>query len=78
GALLLQDGVVARLAAAPVEAVDTTAAGDAFCGALAAALARGQELAAAAAFASRVAGLAVTRPGAQASMPTLADVEALP
>jgi ribokinase len=78
GALVLEGGAATHLPAPSVDAVDTTAAGDAFCGGLAVALARGQDLVAAARFASRVAGLAVTRPGAQASMPTLADVEARP
>jgi ribokinase len=74
GALLLRDGAALHVPAEPVEAVDTTAAGDAFCGGLAAALAAGQEIGAAASFASRVAGVAVTRPGAQASMPRLAEL----
>jgi ribokinase len=53
-----------------VEAVDTTAAGDAFCGALADALARGEDLGSAAGWAGRVAAATCTKPGAQASMPT--------
>lgn len=54
----------------PVEAVDTTGAGDCFNGALAVALARGLKLAEAARYANAAAALAVTRFGAQASMPT--------
>jgi ribokinase len=59
-----------------VEAVDTTAAGDAFTGALACALGEGQELAAALAFATAAAALSVTRLGAQSSLPGRAEVEA--
>ena len=69
------DGAGAALVAAPVvEAVDTTAAGDCFNGALAVALAEGHALPDAVAFACRAAALAVTRPGAQASLPTRAEL----
>ncbi|HEY9067557.1 MAG TPA: ribokinase [Burkholderiaceae bacterium] len=57
-----------------VDAVDTTAAGDTFCGALTAALSRGEPLAAGLAFASAAAAIACTRLGAQSSIPTLAEV----
>jgi ribokinase len=60
-----------------VEAVDTTAAGDAFNGGLAAALAEGRSGAEAVRFASAVAALSVTRPGAQPSMPYRAELAAL-
>jgi ribokinase len=58
-----------------VTAVDTTGAGDAFVGALARALAGGESLAAGLAGATKVAALAVQRPGAQASYPTAAELE---
>jgi ribokinase len=58
-----------------VEAVDTTAAGDCFTGALACALAEGKKLSDAARFAAAAASLSVTRLGAQSSMPTRAEVE---
>ncbi len=58
----------------PVEAVDTTAAGDAFCGGLADALCLGADIAEAAKWASRVAAAAVTRRGAQSSLPYRSDV----
>ncbi|MBI4279490.1 MAG: ribokinase [Armatimonadetes bacterium] len=64
-----------HLPALAVTPVDTTAAGDAFCGALGAALAEGQNLLAAARFANAAAGLSVTRMGAQPSMPRRAEVE---
>jgi ribokinase len=57
--------------------VETTGAGDAFNGGLAAALARGAEPVEAARFACAVAGISVTRPGTAPSMPTFAEVEAL-
>lgn len=60
----------------PVEAQDTTAAGDTFCGVLTAALSRGDALPAALRRASAAAALACTRLGAQASIPTQAEVDA--
>jgi ribokinase len=58
------------------EAVDSTAAGDTFNGALAVALAEGMLLESALRFANAAAGLSVTRLGAQASIPTRAEVDA--
>ncbi len=58
-----------------VEAVDTTAAGDTFCGAFVAALCGGLELAEALRRASAAAALACTRLGAQASIPTHSMVD---
>jgi len=60
-----------------VPVVDTTAAGDAFNGALALAVAEGRSLAESLRFANGTAAVACTRRGAQASLPTRADVEAL-
>ena len=76
GALVVENGQAAHVPAVPVEAVDTTAAGDAFCGALADALARGAGVLDAATWAVRAAALATTRHGAQPSLPTRAEVEA--
>lgn len=59
----------------PVEATDTTAAGDTFNGALAVALAEERPLEQALAFANAAAALSVTRLGAQASIPTRAEVD---
>jgi len=60
-----------------VEAVDTTAAGDIFNGALAVALAEERPLAEALRFAQAAAAISVTRAGAQPSAPTRAEIEAL-
>jgi ribokinase len=61
----------------PVQQVDATAAGDAFCGALAAALARGLPMQTALRWASAAGALAVTKLGAAPSLPTRAEVEGL-
>jgi ribokinase len=58
-----------------VHVVDTTAAGDAFNGAFAVALAEGASPIAAGRFATAAAALAVTRPGAQPGMPSRREVE---
>ncbi|MGW0392355.1 ribokinase [Streptomyces sp. NPDC003042] len=57
-----------------VRAVDTTAAGDTFVGALAVALGEGRPMPEALTWASSAAALSVQRPGAQASMPTRAEL----
>ena len=62
-----------RIPAAPVQAVDTTGAGDAFIGALAVGLARGEPLPAAARLASQVGAFAATGHGAQPSYPSAED-----
>jgi ribokinase len=59
-----------------VTAVDTTAAGDTFNGALAAVLASGQDIERAGRLAVAAATISVTRPGAQPSMPARSEVEA--
>lgn len=58
-----------------VQAVDSTAAGDVFNGALAVALAEGRSMEEALSFANKSAAISVTRPGAQASIPTRAEVD---
>jgi ribokinase len=60
-----------------VPVVDTTAAGDAFTGALGLALARGRSMHQAAKFANAAGALACTRIGAQSAMPTAQEVELL-
>ncbi len=75
---LLDDGSgAARHWPAPkVAAIDTTAAGDTFVGALAAQLAQGASPDTAIPFALQAASISVTRAGAQSSIPTLADLRA--
>lgn len=58
-----------------VNAIDTTAAGDTFNGALAVALAEGNDVETALRFANAASALSVTKPGAQASIPSRAEVE---
>ena len=78
GALLAAEGVTRRFPAFPVDqVVDTTAAGDAFVGGLATAVAEKQPLDAAIAWGNAAGALAVARAGAQPSLPTRAAVEAL-
>ncbi|MGH3517884.1 MAG: ribokinase [Haloechinothrix sp.] len=74
GALAADADGVTHVPAPQVTAVDTTGAGDAFAGALAAALACGSSLRAAAEFAVRVAAYSVTKPGAQSSYPDADEI----
>ena len=71
----IEDGEFTSLAAPKVEAVDTTAAGDAFNGALAVAMAEGLTLRDAANWASFAAALAVTGSGAQPSLARRAAID---
>jgi ribokinase len=76
GAVLLEDGrEVARAVPPVVEAVDGTAAGDAFCAALVVGLMAGRERSQALAWACAAGALAASREGAQPSLPTAAEVE---
>jgi ribokinase len=72
--VLAGDEPAAHWPAERVTAVDTTAAGDTFIGALAARLAGGVDPPDAIRFAQRAAALSVTRAGAQPSIPTLAEL----
>lgn len=69
-----RDHAPLRIAGLPVNALDTTGAGDTFCGVLCAALARQLPLPDAARLACAAAALAVTRPGAQDAVPTAEEV----
>jgi ribokinase len=75
GCLLVNAERTQLFPACRVRPVDTTAAGDAFNGALAYALSRNEDLDSAIEFANAVAGYSVTKHGAQSSMPTMAEVE---
>jgi ribokinase len=78
GAVLLDGGSeVARARAPRIAAVDGTAAGDAFCAALVVALLQGRERADALAWACAAGALAASRPGAQPSLPSAREVDAI-
>lgn len=77
GSLLVTPDVELRVPAFPVDSVDSTAAGDAFCGALAVALARGQSESDAVRMANAAGALAVTVAGAEPSLPKREAVEEL-
>lgn len=69
------NGELIQVPAFKVKAVDTTAAGDTFCGALCVALSEGKSLPDAILFGNKAASISVTRRGAQMSMPHLSEVE---
>jgi ribokinase len=78
GALLLEDGAeVARATPPAVEAVDGTAAGDAFTACLVVSLLEGRDREEALRRACAAGAIAASRPGAQPSLPTAAEVEAI-
>jgi ribokinase len=77
GALAWREGRVTRAPGFKVDVVDTTAAGDAFNGALAVAMAEGRALEDGLRFANAAGALACTRRGAQPSLPSRADVDHL-
>jgi ribokinase len=75
GAYLYNEQIAQLIPSYPAKAVDTTAAGDTFNGALAVALSQGKELYDAIAFANLAASFTVTRLGAQSSMPYRSEIE---
>lgn len=75
GAFLVGLGEEMHIPAYEVEVVDTTAAGDAFVGGFAVALAEGENLPKAVRFANAAGALAVTKLGAQPSLPARQEVE---
>lgn len=74
GALVVTHKGTSLVSARKVKAVDTTAAGDAFVGALAVAVGSGQDILSAVEFANAAAALSVTQMGAQSSLPTADEV----
>lgn len=74
GACASAEGKVVRVEARKVEAVDTTAAGDTFCGALCTALLQGENLEGAMHYGCKAAAISVTRRGAQMSMPRKEEI----
>lgn len=77
GALVVEDGTPTLVPPYSVEALDPTGAGDAFCGALAHELSRGTSLTDSAHWANAAGAIAASRRGAQSSLPTASEVEAL-
>jgi ribokinase len=75
GALILESGDFKFVDAHRVEAVDTTAAGDTFCGTFAVGLSEGKSIEASVRLAVSAAAIAVTRMGAQSSIPYRAEVD---
>lgn len=75
GALVKYDDKFTIIPAQNVKAVDTTAAGDTFCGAFCVAIEEGMPIEEAVAFACRCSAISVTRPGAQQSAPYRHEIE---
>ncbi|MBI5853717.1 MAG: ribokinase [Nitrospirae bacterium] len=74
GALLCERAGIHRISAYPVHAVDTTGAGDAFCGALACGLAEGWTLERSMEFANAAGALTTMKPGALDALPTREEI----
>ncbi|KXZ39716.1 ribokinase [Alkalithermobacter thermoalcaliphilus JW-YL-7 = DSM 7308] len=74
GSLYMNNNTIKRFKSFKVKAIDTTAAGDSFTGALAVALSNDNNIDKAIEFASKVGALTVTKCGAQSSLPYLEDV----
>lgn len=77
GAIAVRRGATLAVGAHQAEAIDTTGAGDCFCGALVATLADGSSLAAAISRANAAASLAIQRVGAASGLPIAAEVDAV-
>lgn len=78
GSVLYEDGrLIARVPARSVTAIDTTGAGDTYCGAFAAAIAEGTSMTAASEFATAAAALSVQTLGAVPSIPLRESIDAL-
>lgn len=77
GALVLEDGVFHEVKATKVDAIDTTAAGDTFSGALSLGISQGQSVVEAVKFAAKASAITVTRMGAQSSIPYLSELSSL-
>lgn len=74
GSLVCYDGKNEFVPAIKVDAVDATAAGDTFCGAVCVALSQGKNLKEAAVLATKAASLTVQKMGAQDSIPSINDI----
>lgn len=74
GCFMFTPSISGMIPVVPVKAVDTTAAGDVFCGALAVAISEGKTTEEAVKFANKAAAISVTRMGAQASAPHRSEI----
>ena len=77
GALLAEDGSITAFEAEAVDAVDTTGAGDVFCGVFAGGLGRGLDVPRSIRVAVRAATLSVTRRGTQVAFPSRSEIDGL-
>lgn len=75
GAFVKENGSYHQISGHKVKAIDATAAGDTFCGAVAVGLAEGMDIVKSIEFANRCASITVTRRGAQSSLPYREEVE---
>lgn len=75
GTIVFHNGEYKRIPAYHVEAIDTTAAGDTFCGGLCVALAEGKTVFEAVQFGTKAASICVTRMGAQGSIPSRSEMD---
>lgn len=75
GTQIVSAGTSERIPAYPVDAIDTTGAGDCFCGVFAAEIAAGAPVADAVRKANRAASLAVQKMGAASAMPVKAEID---
>ncbi|MCX6321827.1 MAG: PfkB family carbohydrate kinase, partial [Bacteroidia bacterium] len=75
GAFILSGAISKLVPVIPVKAIDTTAAGDVFNGALAVAISEGKDIEDAVIFANKAASISVTRMGAQASAPYRKEIK---
>ena len=74
GSAVYENGKCTLVDACKVNAIDATAAGDTFCGALCVSLSEGLDLVEAARFATRASALTVQKMGAQESIPYRKDL----
>lgn len=75
GSYIFSDEFTGHVNAFPVKAVDTTAAGDVYCGTLAACLAEGMSIQEAVRYSSAASAICVTRLGAQSSIPLKVEID---
>lgn len=77
GALVCENGLFHEVKAVKVEAIDTTAAGDTFCGALCVGISEGKTIVDSVKMAAKASALTVTKMGAQSSIPYRSELSTL-